>query len=84
MTRFNIFRDRHERKSLKGPRPRRCVQSAVDWPELNDENLILTLQEEVLQGKPLNQAAMDAALERLKQITPSSPLWSDWGDPNTT
>jgi hypothetical protein len=79
MTRFNIFRDRHERKSPNGPRPHRCVRSAVDWPELRDENLVLALQEEAREGKPLNQAAMDAALERLKQITPSSPLWDDWG-----
>ncbi|KAK4032174.1 hypothetical protein C8A01DRAFT_50975 [Parachaetomium inaequale] len=79
MTRFNIFRDRYERKAPNGPRPRRCVKSAIDWPELRDENLVLALQDEAREGKPLGQAAMDAALERLKQITPSSPLWGDWG-----
>lgn len=79
MTRFNIFRDRYERRAPQGRKPHHCVKSAIDWPELNDENLVLALQEKVQEGKPLNQAAMDAALERLKQITPSSPLWGDWG-----
>ncbi|AEO71879.1 uncharacterized protein THITE_2083603 [Thermothielavioides terrestris NRRL 8126] len=62
MTRFNIFRDRYERKPPRGSKPRSCVRS------------------EVRKGKPLNQAAMAAALQRLRQITPSSPLWADWGN----
>lgn len=79
MTRFNIFRDRYERKAPTGPKRHRCVKSGVDWPELNDERLIFALQDEAEGGKPLDQDAIDAALERLKQITPSSPLWNDWG-----
>lgn len=86
MTRFNIFRDRHEREATSGPRPHRCVKTAVDWPELRDETTVLMLQDEVRQGKPLNRTAMDEALEGLKQITPSSPIWKDWRglqDPET-
>lgn len=75
MTRFNIFRDRYERKPPRGPRRRRCVQSAIDWPELLDDHRISLLQYEASQGKPLDQAAINEARERLKQITPSSPLW---------
>jgi hypothetical protein len=78
MSRFNIFRDRYERRVRNGPKPHRCVQSGVDWPELGDQHTILILQDEVRDGKPLNRAAMEAALEGLKRITQSSPLWNDW------
>ncbi|KAL2022503.1 hypothetical protein VTK56DRAFT_5110 [Thermocarpiscus australiensis] len=77
MTRFNIFRDRYGRKPPEGPKPHHCVQSAVDWPELGDRRLILMWQYEALRGNPLNQAAIDAAVERMKQITPSSPIWRE-------
>jgi hypothetical protein len=43
-----------------------------------DEARILMLQDEGREGKPLDQAAMAAALEGLKRITPSSPLWGRW------
>jgi hypothetical protein len=75
MTRFNIFRDRHERKPPSGPKPRRCVVDGVDWPEIIDEHRIMLLHYEALGGRPLDQAAVDRALEGLKQITPSSPCW---------
>ncbi|KAJ4307149.1 hypothetical protein N0V88_000528 [Collariella sp. IMI 366227] len=80
MTRFNIFRDRFERRPPPaGPKPCRGVKHAVDWPEIMDENAILVLQEEVSEGKPLDQARWDRAMEGLKSITPSSPHWvGEW------
>jgi hypothetical protein len=75
---FNIFRDRYERKATSGPKPQSCVQSGGDWPELIDEYTILLLQAEARDGKPSNRTALMQALEGLKRITPSSPLWLDW------
>jgi hypothetical protein len=82
MTRFNIFRDRYERKPPVGERPhRRCITSGLDWPEFDDEHLVTLLQWEASQGKPVDQADIDAAYGRMNQITPSSPLWPSWRDP---
>lgn len=80
MTRFNIFRDRYERKPPSDEEPHHCVKSSTDWPELGDEHLITLLQYEASQGKPVDQADIDAAYERMKQITPS-PLWPSRRDP---
>lgn len=44
-------------------------------PSFWDDHRISLLQYEASQGKPLDQAAINEARERLKQITPSSPLW---------
>jgi hypothetical protein len=81
MTRFNIFRDRYERKPPQGERPQHCVKSPGDWPELGDLHMVTLLQYEASQGKPVDQADIDAAYERMKQITPSSPLWPSGRDP---
>ncbi|KAK4115530.1 hypothetical protein N656DRAFT_834716 [Canariomyces notabilis] len=69
MTRYHIFRDRHEREP-----------NEVDWPELYDEQEILLANFRATQGEPVDQAAIDAAMERMKQITPSSPLWNNGGN----
>lgn len=82
MTRFNIFRDRYERRPPQGPKPHRCVRSPVDWPELGDEHTITLLQYEASIGKLVDQAEIDAAYERMNyMITPSSPLWPRSRDP---
>jgi hypothetical protein len=81
MTRFNIFRDRYERKPPVGEKPHRCVRPPADWPELGDEFMVILLQWEASQGKPVDQAEIDAAYERMRQITPSSPLWPRNRDP---
>ncbi|AEO71881.1 uncharacterized protein THITE_2124758 [Thermothielavioides terrestris NRRL 8126] len=81
ITRFHIFGDRYERKLPQGPEPHHCVRSELDWPELADEHMILLLQYEASLGKPVDQSAIDAAYERLKLITPSSPLWPRSKDP---
>lgn len=79
ITRFNIFRDKYERKAPEGPKPHHCVRSGLDWPELDDRHLVTLLHYEASQGQPLDQAAVEAAVERMRQITPSSPLWKLWG-----
>jgi hypothetical protein len=82
MTRFNIFRDCFERNQGTGlDEPVRNSSSAVDWPELDDVDMVVGLQKDAQAGGTLDQAAMAAALGRLKQITPSSPIWRDWGEP---
>jgi hypothetical protein len=81
---YFFFRDRHEREPNEGLKPRHCVSSSVDWPELYDEQEILLANFRATQGEPVDQAAIDAAMERMKQITPSSPLWNiggnSWGN----
>ncbi|KAK4097444.1 hypothetical protein N658DRAFT_569336 [Parathielavia hyrcaniae] len=78
---YNIFRDRHERKAPIRRKPHRCVVSGGDWPEVGDEHLVTLLQWEASQGMPVDPADIDAAYERMRQITPSSPLWQRWRDP---
>lgn len=81
MTRFNIFRDRYERKPPRGPKPQHRVKTTGDWPELGDLHQVTLLQYEASQGKPVDQAEIDAAYKRMEQITPSSPLWPAGRDP---
>lgn len=73
---FNIFRDRHEREFSSGSKPGGCVRFGGDRPEYRDENVVLRLQEQARNGKP-DRTAMLEVLDRLKRITPSSPLWKD-------
>ncbi|RFU30676.1 hypothetical protein B7463_g5661, partial [Scytalidium lignicola] len=78
MTRFHIFRDRYERKPPKAPRSTRCVQSSHDWPELQDKMFLITQSMAQSRGEPVDEAAVAEALERMKQITPSSPCWGNF------
>lgn len=38
---LHISRDRYERRVPPGRRRRGCVQSGVDWPELDDDERLL-------------------------------------------
>lgn len=78
MATYHIFRDRYERKLPRRHlyRPKHRLR-AKDWPELLEVSI---LRREALFGKPATEAEMSAARERVKQITPSSPYWQDYGD----
>ncbi|KAI1362412.1 hypothetical protein F5Y08DRAFT_312047 [Xylaria arbuscula] len=74
---FHIFRDRYDsRLPERFVDPGGCVLWPGDWPEIEDEYFLFAHPMESLQnGTPIDEAAMAAAKERLKNITPSSPLW---------
>ena len=49
-----------------------------DYPEITDNIWLMNHEFEVRQyGKPYDEATAAAVKERLKKITPSSPLWGD-------
>ncbi|KAF7548536.1 hypothetical protein G7Z17_g6998 [Cylindrodendrum hubeiense] len=75
MTRFHIFRDKYERKVPINPPPPRCVRSSNDWPELDDYHIVGLAIGSRQWGQPVDEEAVAAAEARLKDITPSSPLW---------
>ncbi|KAH7236976.1 uncharacterized protein BKA55DRAFT_597482 [Fusarium redolens] len=74
MAHFHVFRDRCER-SVKPTQPTGCAKSAVDWPEIADELYLIGAMHDYWDGQPVDKNEVRAALERLQQITPSSPVW---------
>ncbi|KAJ9416330.1 hypothetical protein QL093DRAFT_2593095 [Fusarium oxysporum] len=74
MARYHIFRDKYER-SVKPDKPTGCVKSAVDWPEIADELYLIGAMHDYWDGQRVDKNKVRAALERLQQITPSSPVW---------
>ncbi|TQW06614.1 hypothetical protein IF2G_06036 [Cordyceps javanica] len=48
-----------------------------DWPEIADELFLVNAMHDRREGKPVNENEVRAAEERLRQITPSSPVWND-------
>jgi hypothetical protein len=76
MTKYNIFRDRYERKPLRSSIKDACRHRATDWPEIGDEMVYAVKQYREAQGEePFDQAEKDRLEENMKMITPSSPLW---------
>ncbi|KAI7779212.1 hypothetical protein LA080_001060 [Diaporthe eres] len=73
ISRFNIFRDRYERKEL----PSRCESriNGWNWPEVAYEINLLNLRAAGAQGEPVDDAEIAEAEEGIKRITPSSPNW---------
>ncbi|KAI1735729.1 hypothetical protein F4680DRAFT_434330 [Xylaria scruposa] len=73
---FHIFRDKYDSRLpawFVRPDYRRAP---VDFPEIEDDNWLLRHTMEAYEsGTPRDEAAIAAALERMKNITPSSPLW---------
>ncbi|KAH7212023.1 hypothetical protein DER44DRAFT_838153 [Fusarium oxysporum] len=61
---YHIFRDRYERKLPPNPPQPGCVEDGMDWPELDDR-----------REPYVNDDEYAAATVRIKNITPSSPLW---------
>ncbi|KAI1331896.1 hypothetical protein F5Y16DRAFT_359527 [Xylariaceae sp. FL0255] len=74
---FHIFRDKYDsRLPAWFVHPGGCVQSPIDFPEIEDQNRIFLQTMRVTgNGGPQDETAILAAVERLKNITPSSPLW---------
>lgn len=73
----HIFRDRYERKLPPHPPQSGCVEEGIDWPELYDRRILL------LGGFSNSDVGEDeyaAAEERIRNITPSSPLWGSFGN----
>lgn len=71
----HIFRDRYERQVSVIRPPRPCVIKDVDWPEHEDHWFLFMQSQARYQGEEVDEEAIAAAQERLKNITPSSPLW---------
>ncbi|KAK7431843.1 hypothetical protein QQZ08_001461 [Neonectria magnoliae] len=74
----HIFRDRYERKmpaQRPEPTPPHRI-TGVDWPELEDDWYVLGQFQAGWQGLPVDEEGVLAAQERLRNITPSSPLWA--------
>ena len=77
---YHIFRDRYERKVPPQPPRQGCVQDGIDWPELTDRQFLLLYGHFNDQGEPyVTEEECDAAEERMRNITPSSPLWRSHG-----
>ena len=75
---FHIFRDKYERKVWRpGPR-NRVIHFVRDWPELKDEDFLVEQSRIGWTGAAIDMDAYEAAKERLKQVTPSSPCWIRW------
>ncbi|KAF4951552.1 hypothetical protein FSARC_12883 [Fusarium sarcochroum] len=80
----HIFRDRFERKLPSRPPQPGCVESGVDWPELEDQQILMLANFTTSQGDSYNsEDEVAAAKERIRNITPSSPLWGSFGNSNT-
>ncbi|KAF4345044.1 hypothetical protein FBEOM_918 [Fusarium beomiforme] len=75
MARHHIFRDKYER-SIPPSKATRGVKSAVDWPEIADELYLIGAMHDYYDGQPVDKNEVRTALERLQQITPSSPVWA--------
>ncbi|KAI0521166.1 hypothetical protein F5B22DRAFT_597948 [Xylaria bambusicola] len=72
---FHIFRDKYDSRLPEWfVRPGGCVIYPIDFPEVEDENIIM-LQVMWADGTPPDEDVIAAARERLKVITPSSPCW---------
>lgn len=80
-SRFHIFRDRYERRIKPTTKSRKDCRSATDWPEIADQLFLLNVMHDRQEGKPVNENEVRAAEERLRQITPSSPVWQDTQPP---
>ncbi|KAH7245732.1 hypothetical protein BKA59DRAFT_476168 [Fusarium tricinctum] len=73
----HIFRDRYERKLPPHPPQVGCVGEGIDWPELNDRRILLLGG---FSDSGVGEDEYAAAEERIRNITPSSPLWRSFGN----
>ncbi|KAI1656698.1 hypothetical protein F4813DRAFT_397277 [Daldinia decipiens] len=74
MAYYHIFRDRYERKLPEDYRYS-DVQSARNWPEVNDRYIDFQQQMAKREELPVDEDAWKAAKDNLRKITPSSPAW---------
>ncbi|KAF4973123.1 hypothetical protein FZEAL_9411 [Fusarium zealandicum] len=79
LAQYHIFRDKYERYVSPEP-PKRSLSHMApgDWPEMGDEWIIDSQDYIRSQGHNLTEEDIAAAYARLKEITPSSPLWRRW------
>lgn len=75
ITRFNIFRDRYERKEPPTRSTHHKWNNATNWPEVEWQFEWITLQEKRAQGIEIDEAELTAAEEGMQRITPSSTNW---------
>jgi hypothetical protein len=48
----------------------------MDWPELDDKRILLLAGHYNSDGEPyVNEDEYAAAMERIRNVTPSSPVW---------
>jgi hypothetical protein len=73
----HIFRDRYERKLPPHPPQPGCVEEGIDWPELVDRRILLLGG---FSDSGVGEDEYAAAEERIRNITPSSPLWRSFGN----
>ncbi|KAH7129168.1 hypothetical protein EDB81DRAFT_871782 [Dactylonectria macrodidyma] len=71
---YHIFRDKYER-FISPAKPPTSYRSSVDWPEIADDLYLIDAMHKHYEGKVVDKEKIQAALERLKQVTPSSPVW---------
>ena len=67
-------------ETSRRPKPHHCVKSAMDWPDLGDEHIVTLLQYQASPGKSVDPSGNRCDL-RMRQITPSSPIWPSRRDP---
>ncbi|KAL2272324.1 hypothetical protein FJTKL_06951 [Diaporthe vaccinii] len=86
MSRFNIFRDRYERKEPPTRSTHHIYMDGRNWPEMGYLFHVLDLHSKRAQGEQVDEAELAAAEEGRRRITPSSPWWPYGGeiDPEVT
>ncbi|UPK96446.1 hypothetical protein LCI18_007381 [Fusarium solani-melongenae] len=75
-THHHIFRDKYER-FISPTKPPTSYRSSIDWPEIADDLYLVDAMHEYYEGNDVDKDGIRAALERLKQVTPSSPIWEN-------
>ncbi|KAM0209437.1 hypothetical protein ACHAQI_006484 [Fusarium lateritium] len=76
IAKYHIFRDKYERYA-QPTKPPPNYRSSIDWPEIADDLYLIDAMHEHWNGRPMDTDEIRAALERLQQITPSSPVWEN-------
>lgn len=86
ISRFNIFRDKYERKEPPTRSTHRMYMDGRNWPEMEYLFQVLDLHSKRAQGEQIDEAELAAAEEGRRRITPSSPYWPYGGeiDPEAT
>lgn len=89
ISRFNIFRDRYERKEPPTRSTHRIFMNGRNWPEMGYDFQVIELHSRRAQGEQIDETELAAAEEGRRRITPSSPYWpyQPYGgeiDPNAT
>lgn len=77
MAEHHIFRNRYKRRPSPPPIGRSGRQDVVtkyDWPEIIEEQVTWTQEDNRKTGDPIDEVALAAARERIKPITPGSQI----------